>query len=58
MRSNPFAMTSPSFENTKLCGLVVVVAVLAWLWPIGIGGQMPVGGDVTQFFIGLMGFLE
>ena len=25
--------------------------------PIGIGGKMPVGGDVTQFFIGLMGFL-
>ncbi len=35
----------------------VVVALLAWLWPIGMGGKMPVGGDVTQFFIGLMGFL-
>jgi len=32
------------------------MALLAWLWPIGIGGQMPVGGDVTQFFLGLMGF--
>ena len=32
--------------------------MLAWLWPIGIGGKMPVGGDVTQFFIGLMGFLS
>jgi len=35
----------------------VLAALLAWLWPIGIGGKMPVGGDVTQFFIGLMGFL-
>ena len=32
--------------------------LLAWLWPIGIGGKMPVGGDVTQFFLGLMGFLS
>ena len=37
--------------------LAVVAGLLAWLWPIGIGGKMPVGGDVTQFFIGLMGFL-
>ena len=40
-----------------LAVLAVVAALLAWLWPIGIGGKMPVGGDVTQFFIGLMGFL-
>jgi hypothetical protein len=33
------------------------MALLAWLWPIGIGGKMPVGGDVTQFFLGLMGLL-
>jgi hypothetical protein len=39
----PFAM---------LCG------VLAWLWPIGLGGRMLVGGDVTQFSMGLMGFLR
>ncbi len=31
--------------------------MLGWLWPFGIGGKMPVGGDVTQFFLGLMGFL-
>jgi hypothetical protein len=34
-----------------------VAAILAWLWPIGIGGKMPVGGDVTSFFLGLMQFL-
>jgi hypothetical protein len=34
------------------------VAVLAWLWPIGLGGRMPVGGDVTQFSIGLMAVLR
>jgi hypothetical protein len=33
--------------------LVVLVAV-AWTWPIGLGGRMPVGGDVTRFSIGLM----
>jgi hypothetical protein len=39
-------------------GLVVVVALLAWLWPIGVGGMMPVGGDVTSFFLGLMAVLH
>ncbi len=34
--------------------LVVVCGLLAWLWPIGLGGQMPVGGDVMSFSIGLM----
>jgi len=31
---------------------------MAWIWPIGVGGKMPVGGDVTQFFMGLMGYLS
>ncbi len=38
-------------------GLAVVTVLTAWLWPIGLGGAMPVGGDVTQFTIGLMAFL-
>jgi hypothetical protein len=38
--------------------LALVVGVGAWLWPIGFGGRMPVGGDVTQFAIGLMAFLS
>ncbi len=33
---------------------LVVVGLLAWLWPIGAGGKMPIGGDVTNFSIGLM----
>jgi hypothetical protein len=33
-------------------------AVLAWLWPIGLVGKMPVGGDATQFSMGLMAFLK
>src|SRR4051794_25968363 len=37
--------------------LALVLGVAAWLWPIGFGGKMPVGGDVTQFSIGLMAFL-
>jgi len=35
----------------------MVVAVAAWLWPVGVGGKMPVGGDVTQFFLGPMAVL-
>lgn len=36
---------------------LVTLGLLAWLWPIGLGGAMPVGGDVTQFSMGLMAFL-
>lgn len=32
--------------------------LIAWLWPLGVGGAMPVGGDVTGFSLGLMGFLH
>jgi hypothetical protein len=35
-------------------GSAMVAGLLAWLWPIGLGGKMPVGGDVTRFSIGLM----
>lgn len=35
----------------------VCVLLIGWLWPIGIGGRMPVGGDVTSFQIGLMAVL-
>jgi hypothetical protein len=34
-----------------------MAGLLAWLWPIGLGGRMPLGGDVSQFFLGLMGVL-
>lgn len=36
----------------------MVAGVLAWLWPVGLCGKMPVGGDVTQFSIGLLAFLR
>jgi hypothetical protein len=49
--------TSRLLSPHALGALVVVLALLSWLWPIGIGGKMPVGGDVTQFFMGLMGVL-
>ncbi|HEX3451054.1 MAG TPA: hypothetical protein VHS97_22560 [Isosphaeraceae bacterium] len=58
MRSKSFVLTSPGFRTGLAGGLAVVLILVAWLWPIGIGGKMPVGGDVTQFFIGLMGFLS
>jgi hypothetical protein len=37
--------------------LALLVGLIAWLWPIGFGGRMPVGGDVTQFSLGLMAVL-
>jgi hypothetical protein len=37
---------------------LMLAGVLGWLWPIGLGGQMPVGGDATQFSMGLMAFLR
>jgi hypothetical protein len=35
-----------------LAGLLLALA--GWLWPIGVGARMPVGGDVTRFSMGLM----
>ena len=35
----------------------MIAGVLGWLWPIGLGGRMPVGGDATQFSMGLMATL-
>lgn len=32
----------------------MLLTLAAWLWPLGVGGRMPVGGDVTRFSIGLM----
>jgi hypothetical protein len=37
--------------------MALVAGLGVWLWPIGIGGRMPAGGDVTQFAIGLMAVL-
>jgi hypothetical protein len=34
--------------------ILMLMGVSAWLWPLGVGGRMPVGGDVTAFQIGLM----
>ncbi len=36
----------------------LLIAISAWLWPFGVGGRMPVGGDVTNFSIGLMSELS
>ena len=35
----------------------MLAALAGWLWPIGVGGRMPAGGDVTQFQLGLMAVL-
>lgn len=36
----------------------VVLALLIWLTPFSLGIAMPVGGDATQFFLGLMATLS
>jgi len=36
--------------------LIVVLGLLTWLFPFSLGTFMPIGGDVTQFFLGLMAF--
>jgi hypothetical protein len=46
-----------SFSWRGLPVLATLAALFVWLWPIGLGGRMPVGGDVTQFSLGLMAFL-
>ena len=53
-------MAAPVEEGgtgTDLALGALLVGLLVWLWPIGVGGRMPVGGDVTQFSIGLMAVL-
>jgi hypothetical protein len=53
----PGSRRSHSRSAIAAAVMALLAGLLAWLWPIGIGGKMPVGGDVTQFFLGLMGFL-
>jgi hypothetical protein len=50
-------MVSARSSHGRLVILILMAGLLLWLWPIGVGGKMPVGGDVTQFFLGLMGVL-
>jgi hypothetical protein len=57
VRSTPFGLDARRIAIAALGPAIVIAAIMIWLWPIGIGGQMPVGGDVTHFFLGLMGFL-
>ena len=41
----------------RLAPVVLLLGLSVWLWPIGVGGRMPTGGDVTQFSMGLMAVL-
>jgi len=45
-------------KRTGAAVLALIAGLLIWLWPFGLGGSMPVGGDVTQFFLGLMSVLS
>ena len=56
LRSVRFGSASFGFETRLVGPAVLAGGILAWMWPIGLGGRMPVGGDVTQFFLGLMDF--
>jgi hypothetical protein len=48
---------SAKASRGRVAIILLMACLLLWLWPIGVGGKMPVGGDVTQFFLGLMGVL-
>src|SRR6185312_17383273 len=52
------ALVSGQRRRSVLALLILTLGIAIWLWPIGLGGRMPVGGDVTQFSIGLMAFLH
>ncbi|MDG3004179.1 hypothetical protein [Paludisphaera mucosa] len=43
--------------RSPVVAVVVILALLVWLFPFSLGTAMPVGGDVTQFFLGLMSVL-
>jgi hypothetical protein len=47
-------VTGRRWKTEAAGAAALIAALLVWLWPIGIGGKMLVGGDVTQFFMGLM----
>ncbi|MDR3637266.1 MAG: hypothetical protein P4L84_25905 [Isosphaeraceae bacterium] len=49
---------APRQSRSYLCASAMLAAVAVWLWPLGLGGRMPVGGDVTSFSMGLMAFLH
>ncbi|MBI3463477.1 MAG: hypothetical protein HY000_10530 [Planctomycetes bacterium] len=36
--------------------LVIAAVIVVWLWPITLAGRMPIGGDVTSFFLPLMSY--
>lgn len=44
-------------KRGRLAALGLAVGLLLWLWPIGTGGRMPIGGDVSGFSLGIMGEL-
>lgn len=49
---------SETGRTTTIAISLLCLGLVAWLWPIGFGGEMPVGGDVTQFSLGLMAVLR
>ncbi len=42
----------------RICIPILVALAALWLWPVGLGGRMPVGGDVTQFSMGLTSYFR
>ncbi|MFO0960520.1 MAG: hypothetical protein U0800_24310 [Isosphaeraceae bacterium] len=54
----PAAEDRPSRWAIAASVLLPLAGLLLWLWPIGLGGAMPAGGDSMRFSIGLMGFLS
>jgi hypothetical protein len=48
-------MTLARLLNHRCFPPLLIAAIVAlWLWPITLAGRMPLGGDVTSFFLPLM----
>jgi hypothetical protein len=43
-------------QRPLFLGTMLTAVVVAWLAPITIAGRMPIGGDVTSFFLPLMAY--
>jgi hypothetical protein len=52
---NSRALSNRTRRERAAVLVALIAGLLVWLWPIGLGGRMPIGGDVTRFFVGLMG---
>ena len=57
-RERLYKIIAKAGRADRLAPVVLLMGLSVWLWPMGLGGRMPTGGDVTQFSLGLMASLS